>query len=54
MKLKGNNISLLSVGLFASWMITAILVCCVIELFSRVKKLSAKISSKEGESDVSK
>ena len=30
-------------GLLVSWMITGILVCCVIELFRRVKRLNAEI-----------
>ena len=36
------------IGLFVSWMVTAILVCCVIELFIRVKRLSAKIPDRIG------
>lgn len=46
--------NMFTIGLFISWMITAILVCCVIELFSRIKKINAKISSKEGEENVPK
>ena len=42
-------------GLLVSWMITGILVCCVIELFRRVKRLNIEISNMKGsENDVSK
>lgn len=47
--------TIFSIGLFISWMITGILVCCVIELFRRVKRLNVETSNMKGsDDDVSK
>ena len=47
--------SVFTAGLLISWTITGILVCCVIELFRRVKRLNAEISNMKGSGeDVSK
>jgi len=43
--------SIFAAGLLVSWTITGILVCCVIELFRRVKRLNAEILNMKGSGD---
>ena len=46
-----SSMSLFLVGLLVSWTITAILVCCTIELFKRVKALNNEVSKLKGGND---